>query len=152
MTIKFKEGMSLYDLMNKVSSHSENHGLDTWVYLPDPYDPTQMLNVVENYPKFLASPADTVKRALEQSDNKYDRFDFENSKTLADYLFTSLSPDLQSHLMLMLTTKELSLFICVWTRRLLAKVMTVSSKFYENVKTKIRECNCHSDSDISGVK
>ena len=59
MTTKFKDGMSLRDLMNEVSTHSENHGLDTWVYLPDPYDPTQMLNVVEDYPKFLASPDDT---------------------------------------------------------------------------------------------
>ena len=138
MATKFKDGMSLRDLMNEVSTHSENHGLDTWTYLPDPYDPTQMLNVVEDYPKFLASPDDTVKRALAQSEN-YDRFDLENSKALADYLYNSLAPDLQSHLKLMLTTKELSHFICVWIK-LLAKVATVSSQFYEKEKTKIRDC------------
>ena len=63
----------------------------------------------------------------------------ENSKALADYLYNSLAPDLQSHLKLMLTTKELSHFICVWIM-LLAKIATVSSTFYEGVKTKIRDC------------
>ena len=139
MATKFKDGMSLRDLMNEVSTHSENHGLDTWTYLPDPYDPTQMLNVVEDYPKFLASPDDTVKRALAQSEN-YDRFDLENSKALADYLYNSLAPDLQSHLKLMLTTKELSHFICVWIKLLAKEVATVSSQFYEKEKTKIRDC------------
>ena len=138
MSTKFKEGMSLRDLIDKVTAHSENHGLNTWAYLPDPYDPTKMLNVIEDYPKFLASPDDTVERALTQSE-QYDRFDFENTKALAEYLFQSLSPDLQSHLKLMLTTKEQSHFICVWIR-LLGKITTVSSTFYEEVKGKIRAC------------
>ena len=37
MEMVFKEGMSLRELKESLLDHTEEHGLDTWMYLQDPY-------------------------------------------------------------------------------------------------------------------
>ena len=86
-----------------------------WMYLLDPNNEQEMVNVVKNHCVFLGLPDGTIKRALKQA-KLYDSFDHKNSKTLATYLFDSLSPKLQSHLDLLMKPAEKELFICVWIR------------------------------------
>ena len=139
MKTKFKEGMSLKALQKTVTKHGQAHGLDTWHYLSDPFDHDKMLDVVTDYPKFLASVEDTSNRALELSQNKFDKFDKENSKAGATYLFNSLSPELQDVIELAMKEGEQEVFICVWIR-VLQQVTTVSSRFYDDIKDKIKSC------------
>ena len=139
METVFKEGMSLRELKESLLDHAEEHGLDTWMYLQDPYMEDRMVNVVSEYARFLAAPDETVERARILSTGSYDDFDRENSKALATFLFKSLDKTLQSHLKLMCEEGDISNFICVWTR-LLAKVATVSSSFYDDLKAKVKAC------------
>ena len=139
MKTKFKEGMSLKALQKAITKHGQAHGLDTWHYLNDPFDHNKMLDVVTDYPKFLASVEDTANRALNLAKDKFDKFDHENSKAGATYLFNSLSPELQDIIELAMKEGEQEVFICVWIR-VLQQVTTVSSRFYDDIKDKIKSC------------
>ena len=107
------------------------------MYLPDPIDDQLMVNVVKNHSIFLGSPDSTIRKMLEQAE-KFDDFDCKNSKVLATYFFDSLSPKLQSHLNLLVEPEEKDLFTCVWIR-VLSKVSKVSSSFYDELKTKVKQ-------------
>mgnify|MGYP000857262147 FL=1 len=139
MKTKFKEGMNLKTFQKAISKHGEAHGLDTWHYLSDPFDDTTMLNVVTDYPKFLASVENTATRSLELAETSFDRFDVENSNAGAIYLFNSLSPELQDLVELSMKEGEMKNFICVWIR-FLAQITTVSSRFYDDIKDKVKQC------------
>ena len=134
LTIKFKEGMNLKHLKDQIIDHGEKHGIVTTQYLNDPYDANVMLNVVDNYPKFLASPDDTVTDAIKLA-SKYNKLDLDNFKAEALFLFDSISPDLQTSLRLKLEHDEMDNLICVWIR-LLQRLTSVSSTHSESTKQK----------------
>jgi hypothetical protein len=138
LVTKFKEGMNLKTFKDQLLDHGKKYGLSTIQYLNDPYDALTMLNVVDDYPKFLASPDDTVEKA-EKLSLKYDKLDHDNSKAAASFLLESISTDLQTSLRLKLEPKEMDNFICVWIR-LLQRLTSVSSTHFESLKQKIRQC------------
>ena len=74
MTTEFKEGMSPRELKLAVEEHGREHGLTTWMYLPDPNNEQEMVNVVENHSIFLGSPEGTIRQALKQAES-YNSFD-----------------------------------------------------------------------------
>ena len=138
LATKFKEGMNLKTFKDQLLDHGKKYGISTTQYLNDPYDALTMLNVVDDYPKFLASPDDTVEKAKELS-KKYDKLDLDNSKAGASFLLESISTDIQTSLRLKLEPKEMDNFICVWIR-LLQRLTSVSSTHFESLKQKIRQC------------
>jgi len=93
--------MNLKHLKDQIIDHGEKHGIVTTQYLKDPYDASIMLNVADNYPKFLALPDDTVPDAIKLA-SKYNKLDLDNSKAGASFLFDSISFDLQTSLCLKL--------------------------------------------------
>ena len=65
LKIKFKKGMNLKHFKDQIVDHGEKHGIVTIQYLNDPYNANIMLNIVDAYLKFLASPDVTVTDAIE---------------------------------------------------------------------------------------
>ena len=129
--------MSFRELKVAAMEHSKKNGLTTWMYLQDPVDDQLMVNVVENHSFFLGSPNSTIRQALEQAE-EFDDFDHENSKALTTYSFYSLSPEIQSHLNLLVKPEEKGLFICVWIG-VLYKVLKVSSSYYDKLKARVKQ-------------
>ena len=91
MTTKFKAGISLRERKLAVEKHGENHGLTTWMYLPDPNNEQEMINVVKNHFVFLGSPDRTIKQVPKQAE-LCNSFDHENGKALATTFLTAFCP------------------------------------------------------------
>ena len=61
--------------------------MDTIAYLPNPSEPTEMLHIVVNHPKFTNTK---VRETMAIQMKKYDKYDLSNDASARDYLLDSL--------------------------------------------------------------
>lgn len=88
---KFEEGGDLAAFQTNVLKHLQDTGMDAVAYLPNPQDPTEMINVIENHSRF------TVKTAIAASALLYpdfDKYDITNDTAAREFLLDSLDSKL----------------------------------------------------------
>ena len=61
--------------------------MDTIAYLPNPSEPTEMLHIVVDHPKFTNTK---VRETMAIQMKKYDKYDLSNDASARDYLLDSL--------------------------------------------------------------
>ena len=90
---QFKKNDDISELQFKVWDHLTAHGMDTIAYLQDPFDPSKVINVVENHPRFSGEISKAIQLASLFT-SKFDTFDKENDASAKTFLIDSLDPSL----------------------------------------------------------
>ena len=134
---KFKQGMNITDFRDDIYKHLIKHGLDTISYLPDIADNSKVSNIVKEYPRFVGSLSESLKIAKSTQAN-YDEFDNENSEAGIEFLLASLDDSLKRRLNLHEEIDDT--FATKWLR-LMQILTSISSKHYDDVRQKIRQCS-----------
>ena len=107
--------------------------MDTIAYLPDPYDPSKMLNTIEEQARFTdIALAITLQAPLHK---RFDLQDLDNDAAGTKCLNNSLEPELRAELRRKVDPTDS--FAIVWLK-LVHLLVTRSIMRFERIKTTIR--------------
>ena len=135
LTHKLAQEQNIREFQERVWEHLVKHGLDTMAYLPDPRDPTKVINVVEEHAKFIGDLEGSLKncsdlRAL------YDTWDHKHDNEAKTFLINSIDPHLYKGFKPFYDKNSLS-FTATWLK-LVNYLLTTNSSTYDLIKSKIR--------------
>ena len=96
---KFTKSSSLHLFQCKLLDHFVTHGMDSITYLPDPAEPTTMVNIITHNTHFRT---DVVKLEAPVQAAKYDLYDHANDRAsclaLVDCFHNALHLEIEEHL------------------------------------------------------
>ena len=87
----FQKGKDLYSFQQDTWSQLKTHGMDPITILPDPGDPTRMLDVVNNHAQFSLTFAKEAHANLQQLFDKYDKA---NDQDTIHFLLDSIGEEM----------------------------------------------------------
>jgi hypothetical protein len=131
MATKFKRGDDVYDFQKKVWEHFTDNGLDTVAHLQDPGNPSRMMNVVKEHPRFTLA---TAKELSNEQVKLYDTYDIANDACARMFLLDSISTDLSKHIDERLD--ENPTFAAVWLQ-FIKTIQSTSMARFEDIVRKI---------------
>jgi hypothetical protein len=88
---EIQESGDVVAFQTNVLKHLQDTGMDAISYLPNPQDPTTMINVIENHSCY------TVKTAIDASGqllSKFNKYDLTNDKAAREFLLALLDSKL----------------------------------------------------------
>ena len=109
LSTKFKIGHDVLQFQAQVWKHLISHGAIS--YLPDPTDPTKVIDVIRNHARFTAN-IKTTKSTAKGFLNKFDEYDKANDEAAKTFLFDSLESKLATSLER--KVKDDESFVLVW--------------------------------------
>ena len=133
LTEKFKRVDDLSIFQRKVLAHLSDTGMDTIAYLPDPIEPSQMINIVSDYARYSISTAETAYISQSQL---YDKYDVQNNNTACKFLLASLDRELHDSIVEQL--EDDSGFAVVWLY-LIKSIQSISIERFEDLKAQIKK-------------
>lgn len=128
---KFAVSDDLPNFRQKVWTHLKDTGMDSIAYLPDPAQPSEMVDVIKFYHRFTTDSARVAHKALAPN---WDAYDTENCETARTYLLDSLDDDLLKNVNLKI--KDDDPFMVCWLQ-VVHKVLVTSAAKYEALKKQI---------------
>ena len=131
---KFEEGGDLAAFQNTVLKHLQDTGMDAISYLPNPQDPTTMINIIENHSRF------TVKTAIDASAllfAEFDKYDSTNDKAAREFLLDSLESKLSTTVDEKTKEMKTLTFAVLWVQ-FIECIQVQSVRIYEGIMTRIK--------------
>ena len=129
---KFKKGSDIGQFAKDFLKLLEQRGLDTVTYLPDPLDPSKMLSVITDYPRF---DQDLVVSQSKLIVNKWDKMDRHNDEEVTELLLKVLHPDLAADLKKKTDGKKC---VVVWMK-MIQKTQDVSINDVNTLRAEIKK-------------
>ena len=129
---KFKKGSDIGQFAKDFLKLLEQRGLDTVTYLPDPLDPTKMLSVITDYPRFDQEIVASQSKLIV---NKWDQMDRHNDEEVTELLFKVLHPDLAADLKKKTDGKKC---VVVWMK-MIQKTQDVSINDVKTLRAEIKK-------------
>ena len=132
LTSKFSRSSDLSTFEDSVWQHLCKTGMDTIAYVPDPINPSVMVNVVEEHGRFSV---DTVNSQVAPQLLLYDVYDKNNDEAAQFFLLDSLEPDLKKEVRDLMDQGEAfpTTFL-----RLIQLIRSTSIDRFENLKHRIK--------------
>jgi GAG-pre-integrase domain/Zinc knuckle len=131
---KWKPGHDLVSLKQYIWEQFVDRGLDSTAYLPDPREPTKMLDVINHHSRFTIEYAKDEHAKLLP---KFDDYDLENDrnkiKMFLDCLQTDLYEEMNSKVEVNVTS-----FNEVWLT-FIDKIQSQSLSYYDTLNQKIKD-------------
>ena len=90
----FKLKDDLYNFLTSVRQHLEDYGMDTIAYVLDLFDNSKVVNMIQDYPKFIMDVLEGIKLA-NFFKPKFDIVDCQNNDSAVKFLLNSLEHDLR---------------------------------------------------------
>ncbi len=131
MTTKYARKDDLVDFQTRIWDHLSDTGMDTIAFLPDPGDPSRMMNVVKEHSRFTLA---TAKELSNEQAKLYDTFDTANDASARKFLLESISTDLSKHITERLDKNPT--FAAVWLQ-FIKSIQSTSMGRFEDIIAKI---------------
>ena len=91
ISTKFSRSSDLTAFEHAVWYHLIDAGMDPVAYVPDPVDPTKMVNCVKEHGRFTV---ESISKQIKLQLSKYDTYDQQNDREARQFLLDSLDSDL----------------------------------------------------------
>jgi hypothetical protein len=132
LEVKFDRKDDLQVFQKKVKAHLVDCGMDSISWLEDPIDPSRMVNIIYDHPRFTQESAISSLRVQLLLYDKYDR---ENDTAARKFLIGSLVEELADQLEERLDDKDA--FPLVWMQ-FLKLIQSTSVERFEDLKLRIK--------------
>jgi hypothetical protein len=128
MATKYSRNDDLFDFQKSIWDHLSDTGMDTIAFLPDPGDPSRMMNVVKEHSRFTLA---TAKKLSNEQAKLYDTFDMANDACARKFSLDSISTDLSKHIVERL--EENPTFAAVWLQ-FIKTIQSTSMARFEGIQ------------------
>ncbi len=109
-------------------------GLDTYLYLPNPSDKTEMLLITKHYPVFIANITETTKIAQDIR-SKFDNNDKREDATLHSVIKASCSKDILDRLQYSMKDNDTA---ALFLLKVMERAVHSSSGYYDKVRDQLK--------------
>ena len=126
---------NILDILLDLEERAKETGLDTYLWLPNPSEPSEMLSVTREYPKFIAD-LDATKTLASNLRTKFDQNDLTEDSTLHTVIKNSTAQAVLDKLQLKIDGQDSS--AAYYLMQVVDCIVKSSPTFYNGLKDRLK--------------